>query len=106
MSRRYGSSVLDMLRDYRRIARKVKEIVKKFDSRARVFVFGSVVRGKFTATSDIDILVITEKIDMKYEIMTEVYKSIDAPIELHIITQKQLNNWYLRFIDPQELEEI
>ena len=106
MLRRYSNRILEMLKDYQRIAVRVKEIVRKFDPKARVFVFGSVVRGRFTGASDIDILIVTERTNIKYEIMVEVYKSIDAPLELHIITQKQLDNWYLRFIDPQELEEI
>jgi len=106
LSRRYSSDILAALKNYKEIAKKVKEIVKKFDPKARVFVFGSVVRGRFTASSDIDILIVTEKVELKHEIMVEVYRSVDAPIELHIATQKQLRDWYLRFIDPKELEEI
>jgi len=97
---------LDALKNYKKIAIKVKEIIKMFDANAKVYVFGSVVKGRFTGASDIDILVVTEKIDVRHEIIVEVYRQIKAPIELHVVTQKQFKNWYLRFINPQELEEI
>jgi len=95
-----------MLKHYRRIAGMVKDIVMNFDPNAKIIVFGSVVRGKFTGASDIDILIITERIDLKYDIMVAVYKQIEAPIELHVITNKQFNDWYAKFIDQNELEEI
>jgi len=72
------------------IARQAKEIVRKFDPKAKVYVFGSIVRGRYTGVSDIDIMVVTEKIDLKYEIMVEVYRSMEAPVELHVITKEQL----------------
>lgn len=105
MSRKY-SDILEALRNYKRIAIRVKHIVRKYDPNAKIFVFGSVVRGKFTSASDIDILIVTERIDLKYDIIVDVYRSIEAPLELHVVTQKQLEDWYLRFIDPEELEEI
>ena len=95
-----------MLRKYREIAREVKDIVKKIDPNSETYVFGSVVRGRYTGASDIDILIITEKISIKYRIMTEVYRCLDAPIQLHIITREQLENWYKRFIPSDELEKI
>lgn len=98
--------MLDKLRNYREVAGKVKEVVKKFDPEARVFVFGSVVKGRYTAASDIDVLVVTSKTEKKYEMIVEVYKSVDAPVELHVTTQEKLNNWYMRFIEPRELEEV
>ena len=103
---RYRERILHMLKNYREAASKVKRIVKMFDPEARVFVFGSMVRGKYTGASDIDLLIVTEKTELKYKIMVEVCKTIDAPIELHIITQYQLDNWYKRFIPAQELQEL
>lgn len=106
MSKKYDLRVLDMLKNYRKIAGDVKNIVKKIDVNAEVYVFGSVVRGKYTGASDIDIMIVTDKINLKYEIMTKVYKAVDAPIQLHIVTKDQLENWYKRFIAPDELEKI
>ncbi len=95
-----------MLKNYRKVAHLVKKIVKKFDPNAKIFVFGSVVKGKITAASDIDILIVTERIDLKYDMMVEVFRLIDAPIELHIVNEEKFKRWYLRFISYDELEEI
>ncbi len=106
MSRQYEQKVLSYLRNFREVAKLVKEIVKKFDPEVRVYVFGSVVTQRFTGASDIDILVITKNIDRKYDMMVEVYRSTDAPVELHIVTPKLFEKWYRRFINDKELIEI
>ena len=76
------------------------------DPEAEVFLFGSVAEGKYVFSSDIDILIITKKTDQKYNIMVEAYKTINAPIELHITTNEKFEKWYKKFIKPEELEEI
>lgn len=101
MSREY-----EALRNYREIAERVKMLVLEEDPQAKVYVFGSVVRGRYTAASDIDILVVTTNIDRKYEVMVKVYRTIDAPIELHIVTPELYNRWYRRFISENEIIEI
>ena len=106
MSRRYELRVLDMLRNYREVARRVKEIVRRLDSDAEVYVFGSLPRGEFTGASDIDILVVTERLDLKDKMRVDVYRSIEAPVELHVVSRKQLEKWYKRFICEGELEKI
>lgn len=106
MSTQYKSS-LEYLRNYREVAKKVGSIVERFDPEARVYVFGSVVRGNYTAASDIDILVVTTKINLKYELMVAVYREfIDAPIELHVATPDLYDKWYKRFIKPEEIVEV
>ncbi|MCE4612996.1 MAG: nucleotidyltransferase domain-containing protein [Desulfurococcales archaeon] len=101
-----SSREYEALRNYREVARKVKEIVIEEDPRAEVYVFGSVVRGTYTAASDIDLLVVTTNINKKHEIMVKVYKTIDAPIELHIITPELYEKWYKRFISSNELVKV
>lgn len=91
------------LKNYMKVAQKVKYIVRKMDPDARVYVFGSVVRGRFTASSDIDVLVVTEKIERKYEMMVSVYKAIEAPVELHVVTPKGFL-WYKRFSGDEMVE--
>jgi hypothetical protein len=34
----------------------------------------------------------------------EIYKTVDAPVEVHVATQEQFERWYKRFI--HRLEEI
>ncbi len=64
------------------------------------------VRGRYIAESDIDIMVVTTNIGRKYEVMAKVYRTIDAPIELHIVTPELYNIWYRRFISENEIIEI
>lgn len=88
------------------IAKRVKEIVKTIDPTAKVYLFGSATRSELTALSDIDILVLTEKINLKYKIMVKVYKNMEEPVELHITNEKHLEGWYKRFIRAEELIEV
>jgi len=106
LSKPYELRVLEYLKNYLDVAKKVKKLVQSLDPDAKVYVFGSVARGKFTAASDIDILVITNKPQLKYEMMVHVYKELEAPIELHITTPKGFEKWYKRFLKPEELIEV
>ncbi|MGP3703639.1 MAG: nucleotidyltransferase domain-containing protein [Candidatus Bathyarchaeota archaeon] len=93
-------------KDHLKVAERVKKIVHSIDPHARVFVFGSVVRGTATATSDIDILVATKMIKQKYDIMVKVYKTVEENVELHVVTEEILERWYKRFIPDKELVEV
>ncbi len=106
MSKPYEFKILNYLRNNRKIAELVKKIVKKIDPNAEVYLFGSTVTGKYTGASDIDILVVTSSLDKKHDIMVEVYRSTEAPIELHIVTQQQFQKWYKRFISEKELVRV
>ncbi|WP_440059597.1 nucleotidyltransferase domain-containing protein [Thermogladius sp. 4427co] len=97
---------LKYYRNYVEVAKRVREIVSRYDPEAEVYVFGSVVRGSYTAGSDIDILVVTKRFESRYDIMVDVYKQIDAPIELHVVTRELFEKWYKRFISPEELVKI
>ncbi len=102
----YEYKVYSLLKNYKLVLQKVKELVKKIDPSAEVYVFGSIVTGKYTGASDIDVLVITKNIDKKYDIIVNVYKEVDAPIELHIITEEQYRRWYSRFIEKDRIVKI
>ncbi|WP_460024354.1 nucleotidyltransferase domain-containing protein [Infirmifilum sp. SLHALR2] len=100
------SKELKALEKYMEVAAEVKKVVLEVDPEAEVYVFGSVVRGDYTAASDIDILVVTEKLDRKYDIMTRVYQRVDAPVELHVVTRRLYAEWYRRFIPESELVKV
>lgn len=106
MSKPYEYRIYGLLENYKKVLKKVKEIVHSIDPVAEIYVFGSVVRGEFTGASDIDVLIITKNIEKKYEIMVNVYKNVEAPIELHIVTPDMYRRWYKRFIDEKELVRI
>jgi hypothetical protein len=46
--------------NYEKYARKIKELLEKEVGSVRVFIFGSVVEGKHTPASDIDVLVVSK----------------------------------------------
>jgi predicted nucleotidyltransferase len=70
--RGFNYNVLYYFKNYE-VAGRVKSIIRRFDPNARVYVFGSVVRGEYTALSDIDILAVISNLDLKYNIMVTVY---------------------------------
>lgn len=96
-----GRKALEYMRNYIGIAKKVKDLVQTFWLEARVYVFGSVLTGKYTAASGINILVVLdEKPDPKEEggVKASIYMELDAPMQLHVISGKELESWYKRFI--------
>jgi predicted nucleotidyltransferase len=87
----------------------VKEQVLKLFPGAEVYLFGSVARGRYTAASDIDILVVTDVSD--WELVDRAKAKlkrmfIDTPVELHIADRNMLEKWYKRFIGEDELIKI
>lgn len=95
-----------MLERHAELLKKVKQLVREVDPKARVYLFGSVVRGEATAASDIDILVVTELFARRHDMMVKVYKAVEEPVELHFATEDMLNKWYKRFIPQNELVEV
>ena len=108
MSKTFESRKLSYLLNYKDIALRAKELIKREDPEATVYVFGSVVKGKYTCSSDIDLLVVTKrKKELEYSIKTRVYKNmLDAPLEIHVASSDELARWYLRFIRPEEMQII
>ena len=97
--------VLKYLENYREVARRVKEIVLRHDPSAEAYVFGSVLSGRYTASSDIDVLVVSDRADLEYVVKVAVYRELgEAPVELHYTDRERFERWYKRFID--ELERV
>jgi hypothetical protein len=99
ISQDYELTRLSKLRNYQEVLKQLKILVRGIDPEARIIFFGSVLRGDYTASSDIDIIVIPSDMAFKDKITLAVWRSLDAPVELHIITKEQFEEWYLRFID-------
>jgi len=93
--------VKQYLDNYLEVAKEVKRIVRALLPEAEVYVFGSVVEGKATPASDIDILVVASEITLEERaaIRAEVVKKLDnPPVELHFVTLQEYENWYKRFV--------
>ena len=80
--------------NYMHYAKLVKEAVK-----GEVFVFGSVVEGKHTMASDIDLLVVLDSIERRDDILMKINEVLGEfhPFQIHLVTRKELK-WYKRFI--------
>jgi predicted nucleotidyltransferase len=75
--------------------KKIVEIVKKLDSNAELYLFGSVAEGKYLLSSDIDILVVSNLHPGK--IIAELWSNgIDDPFEIHVITRNMLETYKKR----------
>jgi predicted nucleotidyltransferase len=95
-----GKKALEALRKYREVAEKVKEAARNIVGDAKVYVFGSALTGRYTAVSDIDILIVANIGKEEATLLkAEIYKTVDAPVEIHVATQEQFERWYKRFID-------
>ena len=101
-----GIRALKQLDNYGEVARKVRDIISAFWKDSKVYVFGSVTKGRQTAMSDIDILIVVNGVSREQALAVEarIYSSIDAPIELHVASAEEFGHWYKRFID--RFEEI
>ncbi len=98
----------------KKYVKKLKEIVReKIDPYAKVYIFGSAVRGDFIlGKSDIDVLVVSDKVPKRLRersiISVEFLKSINdiyAPFEVHFATKEEFEGWYKRFI-KDDIEEV
>jgi len=100
----HGKRALEQLANYREVSKKVKKLVRKSWKDAQVYVFGSVVEGRYTAGSDIDILVVVEGVTREdaLRMKAQIIKNTDAPVELHVASKKEYENWYSRFIGSME----
>lgn len=83
-------------KNYLSYARKIKEIIK-----GEVIVFGSILEGKETMASDIDLLIVLESLEhgKREEIMSKINSVLGYyhPFEIHLVDQEG-KKWYMRFI--------
>ncbi|QIW24690.1 nucleotidyltransferase domain-containing protein [Sulfolobus sp. S-194] len=89
--------------NWRMIAEEVKSVAKKFGKVDKVIVFGSMIKGKVTGNSDLDIAVFyneeltdKEKIKRALEILNEVNEEI-AVINIQVLMKSE-EDFFLKFI--------
>jgi len=98
----------EILKNARQYVKLIKEIcVKKIDPDCRVILFGSIARGNYRIDSDIDVLIITEKGKSAWDkaVISSLIKEkigFGDPLELHVVTRKEYEEWYKKFIDVYE----
>ena len=98
----YARERVKALQNSKNVVFQVRDIIRKFDKSARIFHFGSTLRGDWNAYSDIDVLVILNDQSVRDSITVEVFQQLNAPVELHFCTGEQFRSWYMKFIDVYE----
>ncbi|RLG48847.1 MAG: nucleotidyltransferase domain-containing protein [Thermoproteota archaeon] len=101
----FARRTLESLRNWRSVAAAVKEAVLRRCPDARIYVFGSVVEGRITAASDLDVLVVCdlkreEAIRLKVGVLRGVGR--DVPGEIDVVDRKGLS-LYERFANLVEV---
>lgn len=65
------------------------ELLKKYSDITEIILFGSVARGMYSKSSDIDIMILKEKVSNKIELdITKILSKYDRPIQFFIHTPK------------------
>jgi len=56
--------------------------------------------------SGIDVLFVTERLDLKDRMGVNVYRCVEAAVEFYVVSRKRLEKWYKRFMREEEVEKI
>lgn len=89
------------------IKREAEDILKD----VRVLIFGSIIKGAFTPTSDVDVLIISKTLPEDQEerdkIRTKIKSAVNpfSPFQIHLVSHKDYQTWYQKFI-KEDFEEI
>ncbi|MEM2698939.1 MAG: nucleotidyltransferase domain-containing protein [Ignisphaera sp.] len=83
---RYRAEVFRNLKHYLKI---IVETVKELDRGAEVYLFGSIVEGGYTLSSDIDVLVVTGQPPER--VLVKLWeRGIEDPFEIHVVEREML----------------
>lgn len=86
-----------LIRDWRIWSEAIAEAAEKVLGLCEVYVFGSVVEGRVTGGSDVDILIVAERLpgdfvvrgDLKAEIEEAANLPLYHPFEIHLVTGEE-----------------
>jgi len=87
----------EMVKEWRSYAKRVAEAARTLLGTCEVYVFGSVVKGQATGASDVDILIVSDKIpksckgkgELKAKIEEEAGLPLYHPFEIHLATDEE-----------------
>ena len=84
-----------VFRDLDRYLRVIVRVVRELDPDARAYLFGSVAEGRHLYSSDIDVLVVTDR--PPGEVLAELWRrGIGDPFEIHVVTEDMLEAYRRR----------
>ncbi|MEM2007479.1 MAG: nucleotidyltransferase domain-containing protein [Sulfolobales archaeon] len=98
---RHRAEVFRNLKHYLKVA---VEAVKELDEDAEVYLFGSVAEGTYTLSSDVDVLVVTDR--PPEEVLVKLWeRGIKDPFEVHVVKREMLD-LYKRRSELVKVEEF
>ena len=104
----YGYRRYRMIREWRRLVEKLKSVAREvLGPDTRVCVFGSVVRGRYTAASDVDVLIVSPRVPSDWRSRAELKIALEEalgigpldpnPLEIHLVRSGE-ESWYLEHL--------
>jgi len=97
-------------KDPEKYAKRIKKKAKKILKSVKVFLFGSIVRGDFLFSSDIDLLVVSDnfKESERGKIISQLLNEAGffSPFQIHLVKKGDFEKWYKNFIKKGEIKEI
>jgi len=90
---------------------KIKKVAQKILGKdVKVLIFGSTIKGEWGHSSDIDVLIISDKLsddlEKNGELRTKIKKAIDpfSPFQIHLAREEEYKKWWKRFIKEDFIE--
>ena len=113
----FGVNRLKILMKWKEIVKRIYKATRELLGNVQIYVFGSIVEGKYTALSDIDVAIVMDKIPEKASDRAKIIDSIlskiedicpwlECPVEIHLMTEieKQIfEKGGTKFIKVEEL---
>lgn len=92
-------------KNYKKYAKIIKKEAEKILGKAKVFVFGSVLK-KDEIARDIDILIVSPKLKnsiQKSKVKAQLWKKLKffSPFEIYLVNPEEYKNWYSHFIEEK-----
>jgi len=102
---RYRIQQAKLLEQWEEWSKKIAGAARKVLGECKVFVFGSVIEGKATGGSDVDILIICRNLPKSRKKRAELIAKIEEeaglplyhPYEIHLVNEEE-SKWYFRYI--------
>jgi predicted nucleotidyltransferase len=69
---------------------RLAEVVTSLDPEAEVYLFGSVAEGRHLYSSDVDVLIVTERLSPGEVIAALKEEGFDDPFEIHVVDRSML----------------
>lgn len=95
----------DIVRNWKNAVKKVAKAISDVLPDAEMYVFGSAVKRRITASSDIDLLIFSEKIPekniAKMKIILEIENKAKLPeyhpFEFHLVNKRKKNQYLTKY---------